>query len=111
MTSTNPNGVIIANGGPAEGFALTLEAGLPTFHMRSASQLSTVAGKKRIIGGWHHVVGVLRDTLEMELYVDGELAGSGKASGFLTKDPAQGLEVGRLGSMRATTNHHLVSLV
>ncbi len=85
--------MIVAKGGPAEGYALTLEAGLPTFHIRSASQLSTVAGKKRIVGGWHHVVGVLRDTLQMELYVDGELAASGKASGFLTKDPAQGLEV------------------
>ncbi len=93
MTSTNPNGVILAKGGPAEGFALTLEGGLPTFHIRSTGELSSVAGKKRIVGGWHHVVGVLRDTKEMELYVDGELAGSGKASGFLTKDPAQGLEI------------------
>ena len=93
MTATNPNGVIMAKGGPAEGFALTLEGGLPNFHIRSASQLSTVAGKKRIVGGWHHVVGVLKDTLEMELYVDGEQVGSGKASGFLTKDPAQGLEI------------------
>ncbi len=93
MTSTNPNGVIIAKGGPAEGFALTLESGLPNFHIRSASKLSTVTGKKRLVGGWHHVVGVLKDTLDMELYIDGELAGTGKASGFLTKDPAQGLEI------------------
>ena len=93
MTATNPNGVIMAKGGPAEGFALTLEGGLPNFHIRSANQLSTVAGKKRIVGGWHHVVGVLKDTLEMELYVDGEQVGTGKASGFLTKDPAQGLEI------------------
>jgi hypothetical protein len=30
----------------------------------------------------------------MKLYVDGELAAEGRATGLLTKDPAQGLEIG-----------------
>ena len=94
MTATNPNGVIVARGGPAEGFALTLETGKPTFHVRSESTLSTVSGPKRIVGGWHHVVGVLTADEEMRLYVDGERVGEGNASGLLTKDPAQGLEIG-----------------
>ncbi len=94
MTTTSPNGVIVARGGPAEGFALTMETGKPTFHVRSASTLSTVSGTKRIVGGWHHIVGVLTAEKEMRLYVDGERVGEGKASGLLTKDPAQGLEIG-----------------
>ena len=94
MTATNPNGVIVARGGPGEGFALTLETGKPTFHIRSASTLSTVSGPKRIVGGWHHVVGVLTAEKEMRLYVDGERVGEGTASGLLTKDPAQGLDIG-----------------
>jgi hypothetical protein len=94
MTTTNPNGVIVARGGPAEGFALTMETGKPTFHVRSASTLSTVSGTKRIVGGWHHIVGVLTAEKEMRLYVDGERVGEGKAAGLLTKDPAQGLEIG-----------------
>ncbi len=94
ITTTNPNGVVVARGGPAEGFALTIEAGLPTFHVRSAGTLSTVAGPRRVVGGWHHLVGVLDDNKAMQLYVDGEKVADGKASGFLTKDPAQGLEIG-----------------
>lgn len=94
MTATNPNGVIIARGGSAEGFALTLETGKPTFHVRSAGTASVVSGPKRIVGGWHHVVGVLTADKEMRLYVDGERVGEGKASGLLTGDPAQGLEIG-----------------
>ena len=59
VTSTRPQGVIIARGGPADGFALSLKNGRPEFHIRSNDKLTTVTAKKRIIGGWHHVVGVL----------------------------------------------------
>lgn len=94
ITATNPNGVIAARGGPAEGFAMTLEGGLPTFHVRSASTLSTIAGTRRIVGGWHHVAAVLQADKTMQLYVDGEVVAQGQASGLLTKDPAQGFEIG-----------------
>jgi len=94
ITATNPNGVVVARGGPAEGFALTLENGKPAFLIRAQSQLTSVVGSKRIVGGWHHLVGVLDGSLGMQLYVDGELAAEGRATSMLTKDPAQGLEIG-----------------
>jgi hypothetical protein len=94
ITATSPYGVIIARGGPVEGFALSLETGKPVFHVRSASQLFSVTGSKRIVGGWHHVAGVLAADHSLKLYVDGELAGEGKATAFISKDPAQGLEIG-----------------
>jgi hypothetical protein len=94
VTATRPQGVILARGGPAEGFALSLQDGRPQFDVRSGSQLTSVSGKKRIVGGWHHVAGVLDSDLTMKLYVDGELAGEGRANGLISKDPAQGLEIG-----------------
>ena len=94
VTATKPQGVIVARGGPAQGFALTLAGGRPQFLVRSSDELSTVAGKKRIVGGWHHVVGVLSEDKSMKLYVDGELAAEGKASNLITSDPAQPMEVG-----------------
>ena len=94
MTTTNPNGVIVSRGGPAEGFALTMETGKPTFHIRAAGELATISGPKRLVGGWHHIVGVLTEEKEMRLYVDGERVGEGKAPSLLTKDPAQGMEIG-----------------
>ncbi len=94
VTATRPQGVIVARGGPAEGFALVLQEGRPTFLVRAGSDLKTVQGKKRIVGGWHHVAGVLHEDFTMKLYVDGEVAGEGKAASLLTNDPAQGMEVG-----------------
>ncbi len=89
-----PKGVIIARGGPAEGFALTIENGKPSFHVRSSSQLSSVTGKKRIVGGWHHVAGVLTADLKLRIYVDGVKESEVAATALLTKDPAQGFDIG-----------------
>lgn len=94
VSAVRPNGVIVARGGPAEGFALTIQQGKPIFAVRANSELATVEGEQRIIGGWHHVVGVVTSDKEMRLYVDGRRVAEGKTSSLLTKDPAQGLEIG-----------------
>ncbi len=94
VTATKPQGVIMARGGPANGFALILQGGKPAFLVRSDNQLTSVVANQRIIGGWHHVAGVLDQDKTMKLFVDGELAGQATASGFVTADPAQGLQIG-----------------
>jgi len=94
MTSTQPMGVIVARGGPVDGFALSLKAGRPEFHVRSGGQLGTITGPKRIVGGWHHVVGVLHADKSMKLYVDGQLAAEGVAPALIKTDPVQGLDIG-----------------
>lgn len=94
FTSTKPQGVIVARGGPSEGFALSLQGGRPQFHVRAKSELATVTAKKRAVGGWHHVVGVLQEDASMQIFVDGELAGEGKSKSLIGGDPAQALEVG-----------------
>ena len=94
MTATKPNGVVVARGGPTVGFALTLKNGKPQFHIRNKSALKTITGPKRIVGGWHHLVGVLAEDKSMKLFVDGELVGKAESNGLLMSDPAQGLEVG-----------------
>ncbi|MFK8114674.1 MAG: PQQ-binding-like beta-propeller repeat protein [Rubripirellula sp.] len=94
FTSTKPGGVIVARGGPAEGFALTLQTGRPAFHVRAKSKLATVTANQRVVGGWHHIVGVLNENKEMQLYIDGELAGEGKSDSLIGSDPAQPMEIG-----------------
>ncbi len=94
MTTTQPNGVVIARGGPTEGFALSIQNGVPRFHIRVGGNLTTASAKQRVIGGWHHLVGVLGEDKSMKLYVDGELAGEATAPSLLARDPAQGMEVG-----------------
>ncbi|MEZ6124565.1 MAG: PQQ-binding-like beta-propeller repeat protein [Planctomycetaceae bacterium] len=94
ISATKPKGTVIARGGPTDGFALTLDGGRPEFHIRAKNQLTTIRGDRRIVGGWHHLVGVLNSDKTMALYVDGEQVSTGTATGLLEKDPAQGLEVG-----------------
>ena len=93
MTTTNPNGVVVARGGPAEGFAIALKNGRPEFHVRAKSNLTTVTGPKRIVGGWHHLVGVLGPDGSMRLYVDGNRVAEGKSPQLLASDPVQGFDV------------------
>ncbi len=94
VTATKPQGVIIARGGPTNGFALIMQGGKPAFLVRSKNELTTIVGNKRMVGGWHHVAGVLGEDKKMKLFVDGELAGEATSNGLITADPAQGLEVG-----------------
>ncbi len=88
-------GVIVAHGGPLNGYALTLTEGKPQFQVRANSQLSIAESKSQLSPGWHHLVGVLSEDGAMKLYVDGKESASTKSSGgLLTKVPVQTLELG-----------------
>jgi outer membrane protein assembly factor BamB len=94
VTTTQNAGVIAARGGPTAGFALVLKDGQPSFMVRTASELNQVSTDKRIVGGWHHVVGMLTAEKEMRIYVDGQRVATGVAKSFISQDPAQPLEIG-----------------
>lgn len=94
FTATRPNGVVIARGGPTHGFALLLKNGLATFAYRADSELTEISGGKRLIGGWHHLVGLVTEDKELRLYVDGQRVAEGTCKQLISADPAQGLEVG-----------------
>ena len=94
-----PNGVILAHGGPSQGYALTLKRRKPEFFVRSDSQLSAARSDVRLSPGWHHVAGVLENDKTMRLYVDGIVVAQDKATGLVAQKPAQSLELGAdLGS-------------
>jgi len=65
--------------------------------IRANKQLSTVTGKKRVVGKWVHLAGVLTDDRKLQLYVNGELAGTADGTGFITSDPSQAMEIGADG--------------
>ena len=47
-----------------------------------------------MIGGWHHVVGVLGEDKALRLYLDGKLESEGAAHKLIASDPAQAMEIG-----------------
>ena len=88
------NGVVIARGGPADGFALVLTRGRPQFIVRSGSAASQVNADQRIVGKWTHLAGVLTQDKNLQLFVNGQLAGTSHATALISTDPKQGLEIG-----------------
>jgi outer membrane protein assembly factor BamB len=88
------DGVIVARGGPRDGFALTIEKGRPHFHIRSKDQLATISVRETIKGKWHHLAGVLSKDKSMRLYLDGRLGAKGEASNLIASDPIQSLDIG-----------------
>ena len=88
------NGVIIAHGGPQNGYSLVIRDGEPVFFVRAEGQLSTAAAKAPLSEGWHHLAAVLTSDRAMRLYVDGHLASESTAHALIPKKPAQPLEIG-----------------
>ncbi|HVC95053.1 MAG TPA: PQQ-binding-like beta-propeller repeat protein [Pirellulales bacterium] len=89
-----PGGVIVAHGGPAQGYALFLQNRKPTFAIRSGDNLTEIQTPDRLKNGWHHLAGVLTREKDMRLYVDGVLAASGKTPTLISSEPKQKLELG-----------------
>ncbi len=94
INAEKPSGVILARGGNSQGYVLYLQNGQPRFAVRTGGNLTMVNGKTRVIGKWVHVAGILTDDKQLRIYVNGKLAGSTKARGYLTGNPAEAMEIG-----------------
>jgi len=88
------NGVVVARGGPTDGYALIVKGGKPQFILRAKSQLVAVTAAQSVAGEWAHLVGVLTEDKKIEIYVNGQLAGSRKVPDLLRADPLQPMEIG-----------------
>lgn len=89
-----PGGVLVAHGGPTNGYAIVMQKKTPGFLVRSDEELTAIRAGKALKDGWNHLVGVLGEDKSMTLYVNGEVAATGKAPGLLTKLPVQSLDLG-----------------
>ncbi len=89
-----PAGVIVAHGGPTNGYALTIAGRKPSFHVRSNNDLASATADVRLPDGWSHLAGVLSADKSLKLYVNGRLAGKGAAKNLIATNPAQPLEIG-----------------
>lgn len=89
-----PNGVIVAQGGTAHGYALYLQDGKPAFALRIARQLTTIRANEPLGSGRFTVEARLADDGRMTLSVEGRQVAEGRAPGLLTAQPARGLAVG-----------------
>jgi arylsulfatase A-like enzyme len=92
-----PEGVIVAHGGQANGYALYLHEGKLAFALRAARQLTVATATKALAPGPHKVEAKLAADGRITLIVDGQPAGEGQAPGVIQKQPGEGLTVGNDG--------------
>lgn len=92
-----PNGVIVAQGGTANGYSLYLNEGKVAFAVRAGGTLSSVVASESLPGGRHKVEALISADGAVKLLVDGKPAGEGKAAALLKRQPREGLTVGSDG--------------
>lgn len=89
-----PNGVIVTQGGSAQGYGLAINGARPQFNVVINNKVSFIHAPAPIDDNWHHIAGILTDGGAMKLYVDGQLAAEGKAPSLMPKNPNLGLSIG-----------------
>lgn len=93
IDSTAPKGVIIAQGGGGNGYALYVQDGKLAFAVRVKRKLTVVTATKALDAGAHQVAAQLAADGKVTLTVDGATVGQGQAS-LLSAQPVEGLTVG-----------------
>ena len=93
LENKTKGGVIVARGGPADGFALTVEKGVPQFHYRSDEALVTLSGTGPLKPEWVHVVGAVRKDKSMHFYLNGEKVAEGAVAKLIAGDPIQRMSI------------------
>jgi len=95
VKSTADNGVVVARGGAFQGYSLYIKDGVGKFgiHRVEDGPLFVAAGTDRLVGGWVHMAGVVKEK-QIELYVNGKLAGAAETDGYVPGNCGQGMEIG-----------------
>jgi outer membrane protein assembly factor BamB len=93
VKAEKPGGVIVAQGGSSQGYVLYLRKGQPCFTIRAGGEAASVTAKANVGRKWVHLAGVLTGT-ELQIYVNGDLAGTAKAPGYITANPQEAMQIG-----------------
>src|SRR5207245_1712607 len=89
-----PNGVIVAQGGVARGYALFLQDGKLTFLLRSAEGVATGIASSENVSGAHTAMARVETDGKLKLTLDDKTVAAGKAPGLIKTMPVDGLDVG-----------------
>ncbi len=88
------DGVIVAQGATANGYALYIKDGKPAFALRNKSELTTVAADTALSAGHVKIEAKLAADGGITISVDGKQVASGHAPGLISKQPGRPFSVG-----------------
>ncbi len=94
LTKAGTDGVLVAQGGTAEGFSLYVKDGILTFVTRRGGKLSKVSADSKLYDTVTSVEARLSKTGEVTLTVDGKSVATGSVAEGMPRHPIDGLQVG-----------------
>jgi hypothetical protein len=93
-----PDGMILARGGRAQGYALWWKQGHPAFTIVIGSKPITIEAKE-MVTDWVTVMGTITSDGKATLHVDGRLVADAALPGLIERNPNDAMQVGAdLGS-------------
>jgi hypothetical protein len=97
VESAGTSGVIVMQGGAAQGYAIYLKDGKLSFAVRESRELTTISAKEALGNGHFQVQAALHQDGAMTLAVDGKQVAEGKVAGPIPQQPRAGLFIGKAG--------------
>ncbi len=97
IDGASPQGVILAQGGPGNGYALFVQDGKLAFALRAKRELTMVTASQALEAGPREVAAKVGADGHITLTVDGQSVAEGKAAGLIPREPVEGLTVGNDG--------------
>ena len=94
VKAEQPDGVVVARGGGILGYSLYIQGGIPRFGVSANSKRAGVSATQKVTGDWVHLAGVLTADAQIQVYVNGALAGTAAAPGLIPRDPADSMQIG-----------------
>ena len=89
------NGILVAQGGDAHGWGLSIEDGISKFFVCLDGKVETVTAEKKLEIGDSEILAKINSNGNVELYSGKRKLGTGKVSSLVKEMPADGLQVGR----------------
>jgi arylsulfatase A len=98
VDAAGTDGVIVAQGGPGNGYALFVKGGKLTFSVRETRELTTISAKEPLGNGHFQVQAILHQDGALGLSVNGKPVADGKAAGLIPQQPRAAFTVGKAGN-------------
>jgi arylsulfatase A-like enzyme len=89
-----PDGVVLARGGVANGYMLHLSDGKPVFTVVSGGTATSIVSKEAVTGKWVLVTVKITKERELRMLVDGKVVAEGKLPAFIRRDPNDSMQIG-----------------
>jgi arylsulfatase A len=97
IEAVGADGVVVAQGAGANGYALYLKSGKLTFSVREDRQLTTIVAKEPLGQGHFRVLATLQNDGTLKLLVNDTEVADGKAAGLIPQQPKAAFVVGESG--------------